>query len=322
MYKVTKRNRLTALGGTFDHFHIGHQSFIDYAFKYGYRLIIGITDDKFTRTKDFPQSMQPYKVRAKAVHNYCKKNNILHEIVPLSDPYGPTIDRENRKIDSLCVTEETMPGAEKIGEIRKVSGMRELTVMIAPLVNNELGQPLHAIQIRSGKTNRWGKSYSKLFSKDIEINKAQRSFLSKPLGPITKAATHKKNTIVAVVGDYALNQFIEKKWIYTIGVFDKLTQREPYGTKHLDELTPDVEIDNPAGLISLDSLKKVDLIDFSDNENKKHILVNGEEDLVTIPLILLMPLNSLIYYGQPNEGMVLLKVTEDLKEKISKLLFQ
>jgi len=319
MYKVTKRNRLTALGGTFDHFHIGHQSFIDYAFKYGYRLIIGVTDDKFTRTKKYPQSLQPYKVRAKAVHNYCKKNNILHEIVPLSDPYGPTIDRENRKIDSICVTEETMQGAEKINEIRQAYGMQELAVFTAPLVKNDLSEPLHAIQIRSGKINRYGQSYLKMFSEDIKINNAQRSFLSKPLGPIVKAATHKKNTIVAVVGDYALNQFIEKKWIYSVGVFDKLTKREPYGTLQLDNLNADINITNPAGIISLESIEKISQLNYLE---QKHILVDGEEDLLTISLVISMPLNSLIYYGQPNEGMVLLKVTEDLKEKISKLLLQ
>jgi cytidyltransferase-like protein len=319
MYKVTKRNRLTALGGTFDHFHIGHQSFIDYAFKYGYRLIIGVTDDKFTRTKKFPQSMQPYKVRAKAVHNYCKKNNILHEIVPLSDPYGPTIDRDNKKIDSLCVTSETMHGAEKINEIREAYGMRELAIFIAPLINNDLGEPLHAIQIRSGKMNRYGESYLQMFKDDIKINNAQRSFFSKPLGPIVKAATHKKNTVVAVVGDYALNKFIEKGWVYSIGVFDKLSNRTPFTTENLDNLKIDLEIVNPAGMISLEAIQKIGQLTYQET---KHILVAGEEDLVTVSLIISMPLNSLIYYGQPNEGMVLLKVTEDLKEKISKLLLE
>jgi uncharacterized protein (UPF0218 family) len=46
------------------------------------------------------------------------------------------------------------------------------------------------------------------------------------------------------------------------------------------------------------------------------VLIRGEEDLVTAVLLLLLPLQSLIYYGQPGEGMVEVVVSEELKEKI------
>ena len=308
-----------ALGGTFDHFHKGHEAFINYAFKYGYRLVIGVTDNKFARSKDYPASLQPYKVRAKAVHNFCEKNNIKYEIVILSDPYGPTIDRDNKRIDSVCVTPETLAGAEKINDIREAYGMRELAVFVAPMINNDQNKPLHAIDIRAGKINRYGVTYTNKFDSDIKINNHQRSFFSKPLGPIVSAASHKKTAIVAVVGDFALSKFIEKDWVYTIGVYDKKTKREPFESKQLKDIKPDIKIDNPAGLISLQSLTKLSKLDFYE---KKHVLVNGEEDLITVSLILTMPLNSLIYYGQPEEGMVLLKVTTELKEKISKLLLK
>jgi cytidyltransferase-like protein len=317
MYKVTKRNRLMALGGTFDHLHIGHHSFISYAFTYAQRLVIGVTDDSFAKSKSFPESLQPYKVRARAVRMFCKKHNIPHEIVPLSDPYGPTIEYENNKIDSLCVTPETLGGAEKINEVRNASGMRELPVFIAPLVDNDQGKPLHAIQIRAGKVNREGLTYTHAFTKDIEINKKQRHFLSNPLGPVVRMPTHKRKTIIAVVGDYALSQFIENDWTYTIGVYDKLTKREPYSTDQLKNLRPTHTITNPAGLISTEALQVVSHLSY---DSVQHILVNGEEDLVTVALILTMPLESIIYYGQPNEGMVLLKITEEFKERIYRLL--
>jgi len=319
MYKVTKRQRTMALGGTFDHFHVGHEEFINYAFKYGYRLLIGITDNKLSYSKNYPKSIQPYKVRLKAVLNYCQKNNILHEIVMLTDPYGPTIDRENKKIDSVCVTPETLSGAEKINEIREAYGMRELAVFVAPMINTDQNKPLHAVDIRSGKVNRRGITYSAQFSSDIKIDNHQRAFFTKPLGPVVSTPTHKKDVTVAVIGDYALSKFIEKNWNYTIGVYDKKTKREDFETEELKNITPDIEIDNPAGMISLESIKVLGQLDFKEQKN---ILVNGEEDLITVSLILTMPLDSIIYYGQPDEGMVLLKVTEDLKEKILKLLLK
>lgn len=319
MYKVTKRQRLMALGGTFDHFHKGHESFINYAYKYGYKLVIGITDNKLAQSKDYPQSIQPYKVRVKAVLNFCKKNDMIHEIVTLADPYGPTIDRDNRRIDSICVTPETLSGAEKINEIREAYGMRELAVFVAPMVNSDQEKPLHAADIRSGKINRKGMTYTDQIKADIKINNQQRSFLSKPLGPIIFSAKHKKSVTVAVVGDYALSKFIGKNWTYTIGVYDKINQRKPFESEELKTISPDIKINNPAGLVSKESLDKLSQVDFTEHKN---ILVSGEEDLITVSLILTMPLESLIYYGQPSEGMVLLKVTEELKEKILKLLLK
>lgn len=44
------------------------------------------------------------------------------------------------------------------------------------------------------------------------------------------------------------------------------------------------------------------------------VLVEGEEDLLVIPLISLMPLGSMIVYGQPNVGVVMIEVDRKMKE--------
>ncbi|MFQ6054247.1 MAG: GTP-dependent dephospho-CoA kinase family protein [Candidatus Bathyarchaeia archaeon] len=43
------------------------------------------------------------------------------------------------------------------------------------------------------------------------------------------------------------------------------------------------------------------------------VIVEGEEDLLVLPLIALMPLGSVIVYGQPQAGMVVVEVTEERK---------
>ena len=50
------------------------------------------------------------------------------------------------------------------------------------------------------------------------------------------------------------------------------------------------------------------------------IVVNGEEDLATLPAILYAPLGSAVVYGQPNEGSVLVEVTLEKKEQIKDLM--
>jgi hypothetical protein len=49
------------------------------------------------------------------------------------------------------------------------------------------------------------------------------------------------------------------------------------------------------------------------------VLIEGEEDLVAAALVFALPLESVMYYGQPGEGMVKVRVSEELKERLLKL---
>jgi len=49
-------------------------------------------------------------------------------------------------------------------------------------------------------------------------------------------------------------------------------------------------------------------------------VIDGEEDLLTLPAILLAPLSSLVLYGQWDRGAVMVEVTEEMKNQVKKLL--
>lgn len=315
--KLKKRFHLMAMGGTFDHFHIGHESFLKYADSFSEKLLIGVMADKFVQGKASAKSIQPYKIRVKHVLNFCRQNNINCEIVELTDPYGPTIDKDFKGIDSLCATTETEKGADKINEIRGAMNMRPLPIYLAPLLNDETNTPLHSTKIRAGQVNRNGEFFAGGFPEGVTINAKQRQFFSKPLGPIVSVANHSPKDLVAVVGDYALSQFLLRDWTYQVGVYDGKTQREPFVHELLSKIHPTLEISNPAGAISGEVFEKLSDLNF---ENKNHILVDGEEDLITAALILTLPLSSILYYGQPNKGMVKLSINEELKEKVWQIL--
>jgi len=55
-------------------------------------------------------------------------------------------------------------------------------------------------------------------------------------------------------------------------------------------------------------------------EEKIKIIVEGEEDLATLPAILYAPMGSAVVYGQPNEGSVLVDVTAEKKLHIEELI--
>ena len=43
------------------------------------------------------------------------------------------------------------------------------------------------------------------------------------------------------------------------------------------------------------------------------VLIDGEEDLLTIPAVIEAPLGAVVFYGQPFEGVVAVKVDERSK---------
>lgn len=302
-----------AMGGTFDHFHAGHESFLRFADSFSEKLFIGIMSDNAVGRKSNPKSLQPFKIRVKNVLNFCKENNINCDVVELNDPYGPTIDKDFWGIDSLCATVETEKGADKINEIRAAMNMQPLPVYLAPMLNDQTNTPLHSTKIRAGQVNRQGEFFAGGFPEGVTINDKQRQFFVRPMGSIVAVANHSVRDLVAVVGDYALSQFLFNEWSYQVGVYDGKTQREPFVDKLLSKIKPTLKITNPAGAISGEAFEKLSALDFSE---KQHVLVEGEEDLITAALILTLPLSSILYYGQPNKGMVKLTINEELKDKV------
>ncbi|MDR4510889.1 MAG: GTP-dependent dephospho-CoA kinase family protein [Nitrososphaeraceae archaeon] len=55
-------------------------------------------------------------------------------------------------------------------------------------------------------------------------------------------------------------------------------------------------------------------------KEKAILCVDGEEDLLALPVFVLASENSLILYGQPLEGLVVVKTDKELREKAQNLL--
>ena len=50
------------------------------------------------------------------------------------------------------------------------------------------------------------------------------------------------------------------------------------------------------------------------------LTVNGEEDLLVLPVCIHAPKNSVVLYGQPNKGLVLVEITAEIRNKAQTLL--
>ena len=66
--------------------------------------------------------------------------------------------------------------------------------------------------------------------------------------------------------------------------------------------------------------QKLASVNHTNKDNSLIIEVKGEEDLLTIPCVLEAPVNSLVLYGQPKKGIVVVNVTFDLKKHLFELI--
>ena len=63
-----------------------------------------------------------------------------------------------------------------------------------------------------------------------------------------------------------------------------------------------------------------ELLEIASQVNPSWIVVDGEEDLLTLPAILFAPPNSLVLYGHWQHGIIAVEVDEEMKEKIWKII--
>ncbi|MGD6933066.1 MAG: GTP-dependent dephospho-CoA kinase family protein [Candidatus Bathyarchaeia archaeon] len=79
-----------------------------------------------------------------------------------------------------------------------------------------------------------------------------------------------------------------------------------------------VNVKNPQGTITQEAVEAIkEALKSAENI---HIVVDGEEDLLTLVAVLYAPENAVVVYGQPYEGIVLVKVSPEKKAKASEFL--
>lgn len=152
-----------------------------------------------------------------------------------------------------------------------------------------------------------------------------RPILKRPLGelfPDVGSALERIKEIrpnkVIAVGDVVTAELMSAGFKPDIAVIDLKVMREPASGeigRRVEAFEASViEVKNPAGTLT------PELINAPWAGGPLEIIVRGEEDLATIPAVLGAPLGSVVLYGQPGEGVVLVHVTERKKEEFRGLL--
>ncbi len=127
---------------------------------------------------------------------------------------------------------------------------------------------------------------------------------------------------IAAVGDMTAFYLLESGLQPDLIIVDHKTKRMQTPEHIKQSLIQDsyktVEVVNPPATLTEDLMDAISKSLLS--EDRVKIVVDGEEDLATLPVIMYAPLGSVVIYGQPNEGSVIVNVTPEKKEQIKNLM--
>jgi len=113
--------------------------------------------DEFTRESRKNHEAATYNERLEELKEFLEKLGVLGraEIVPLHDPYGPTLS--NTSLDAIVASEETEPCACEINKKRIAKGLPPLNVVVIRMVPAEKHVLISTTRIRRREIDREGR---------------------------------------------------------------------------------------------------------------------------------------------------------------------
>ncbi|MEM2911228.1 MAG: DUF359 domain-containing protein [Candidatus Bathyarchaeia archaeon] len=161
------------------------------------------------------------------------------------------------------------------------------------------------------------------------LSQKLREQLKKPFGTLIRGSFRETVNIlkdilreetppsIISVGDTVSKNLVESKIFPNLLIVDNKVMR----TAIKPALIPadkELRIKNPPGTLTQEALTAVQ--EALKTNCRVKIVVDGEEDLLTLAAVFHAPENSMVIYGQPREGIVLVKVTREKKAEVAEIL--
>jgi uncharacterized protein (UPF0218 family) len=156
-----------------------------------------------------------------------------------------------------------------------------------------------------------------------------RRKLKKPLGILIRGSfsgtvkkfrdigEREKPPRIISVGDTVSKNLVENNIFPQLSIVDNRVMRKSIKPIELgaDETAM---VKNPPGTITEEAFTAVQ--EALESSRRVKIVVDGEEDLLTLIAVLHAPEDSFIVYGQPREGVVIVKATREKKAEVAEIL--
>jgi uncharacterized protein (UPF0218 family) len=186
-------------------------------------------------------------------------------------------------------------------------------------------RPFRFTDCRSdGSTKRWEIRTTCKIAANLNLTDHLRARLRRPLGrliakPPGRAMDELSEMIFAArpprtvaVGD-RVSRNASRRIFPDIYITDDRIMRRKIETQQLP-CEKIFRVSNPRSTITVAAWNAVK--EALEANGTARIMVDGEEDLLTLPSIILSPEGSLVFYGQPKEGLVVVEASREKKREI------
>jgi uncharacterized protein (UPF0218 family) len=126
-----------------------------------------------------------------------------------------------------------------------------------------------------------------------------------------------KPSLIISVGDIVSSHMIEHGISLDILLVDNKTMREPIQPIAVD-VDQTLYAKNPPGAITDEAWAAIRQA--IEEKGRTKVIIDGEEDLLTIVTVLSAPAGAFVVYGQPQVGVVVVKVTEEAQERMRRIV--
>jgi uncharacterized protein (UPF0218 family) len=153
-----------------------------------------------------------------------------------------------------------------------------------------------------------------------------RDKLKKPLGNLVKDSDVTKESVlknipagsfVISVGDATTEKLIKFGIMPSLQIVDGVEKRVKRDLPSGNVKTT-LNCNNPPAEITTESIKTIKKA--FQSTKPVRIAVNGEEDLLVLPVVVYAPENAIVLYGQPNEGLVIVSITAEIRNKAQSIM--
>jgi uncharacterized protein (UPF0218 family)/phosphopantetheine adenylyltransferase len=278
---------------------------------------------------EFEVLIQPVDHRLKILEKYISDiglSDVIEtgEVTKIDDLLAIEGDTTFLMYEGPCCT-EIESGA--LAKRKEELGVNDRIEFLKPVRAND-GEKLSSARIRLGEVDRLGRRLRGTNELPRLLQLEGRTGLKTPKGdvfeskvgppekPVVERIRKESPTVVIAVGDVTTHTILQEGFTPDVMIVDGITKRGPYEEQF--SAAQEYEFYNPAAVIYPEAWSVIDTA--IHDSQKSLVTVDGEEDLMGFPAVLLAPNGSAVLYGQPDVGIVWIPVNKENKKLARELL--
>jgi uncharacterized protein (UPF0218 family)/phosphopantetheine adenylyltransferase len=310
----------------FDRFHLGHQALIDRLSDMPNPVAVVTGGEIVGRDLDLQCIIQPIEVRLAKLKEYLTSEELDSAISAI------TMTQFDELLSIDGATTFLMyqgPCCDEIrsGALDKRTKHEDALKYLKPVRAYD-GNKLTSARVRKGEIDREGKRLRGTKEPPRKLDFSQRGDLKSPKGNLyhkkdgppqeriaSRIAEENPKCVIAV-GDVTAATLIEQGYVPDVSIVDGITKRGKFEGTFTGER--EYMFYNPAAVLYPEAWSTINTA--IHDKKKSLVVVDGEEDLMGFPGVLLAPKGSVMLYGQPDAGIVWVPVHKENKSLARSLL--